>query len=395
MKRRGLWRLLAAGAVAAASTALVVATTGSAGAASKKAVTYNIGILQPLTGALGIYGVPAKNGAVVAVKYVNQKHLLGAGATLKLTSVDDQSTPATAISNYQNLASSNALGIICCDVSTIGTPLKPVAIQAKVPTIIDGASAPGLAQPPYVYRTIFDPSQPGSLYDETIDGAAKFWKPKTAIVVYSSDSSAYAGPVEQVWVNELQKDGIQVTSQIATLTTDTNFSGVATQIESAKPDLVVANTLSNATANLIRSLRQFGYNGHIVSSYGVDSPSVFSIGGTAMAGVTWAATFSPLSTRPESKLFTGLFEKDDGSIPTLYTAEGWNSVMFLVQGIKAAAAKGKVTRATLATALSQIKSFNSTNGNYTMKAGDSYFTGKPLFLQWTASGTEALTWTAK
>jgi branched-chain amino acid transport system substrate-binding protein len=389
-------RLLAGGlGLAVAAFVVIVMTASGAAAASKKPVTYTIGVLQPLTGALGIYGVPAKNGATVAARYVNQKHLLGSNVKLALNIADDQSTPATAISAYQNQASSKDVGIICCDVSTIGTPLKPVAIGAKVPTVIDGASAPALTQLPYVYRTIFDPSQPGSLYDETIDGAAKFWHPKTAVVVYSSDSSAYAGPVQQTWVNELQKDNIQVLGQIATLTTDTNFSGPATQIESMKPDLVVANTLSNATANLIRSLRQFGYNGHIVSSYGVDSPAVFSIGGTAMAGVTFAATFSPLSSRPESKLFTGLFEKDDGSIPTLYTAEGWNSVMFLVQGIKAAEAKGTVTRASLATALSKIKTFNSTNGQYTLKGGDSYYTGKPLFLQWTASGTESLTWTGK
>lgn len=367
-------------------------TSGSSSnTSSSSGQTYTIGLEASLSGTFGIYGQPQQKGAELAVDEINSTHYLG-NNTLKLDVTDDQSTASGAIAAYKSFASSGALGILCCVAATIGTPLKPLAVQSQVPTIITGAAAPGLPQPPYVYRTVYDPSAPGGLYDQTIDGAAKNWKPATAVVVYSSDSDSFAGPVEQVFVKALASNHIKDLKQIASLTTQTNFSSVASEIVSLNPGLVVADTFSNATANLMRSLKQFGYKGHVVSSYGVDSDSVYAIAGPAMAGVTFAPAFSLLSTNPTSVQFVKDFKAKYGTNPDQYAAEGYNSVNFLALGIKDALAKGSVTRQSLATALSQIKSWNSTNGHLQMQDGDSVFHGKALMVRWNANETESVVW---
>ena len=393
MKRptRGLAALSLAAAACLAAAGCSSSSAGTSGSGSSSGTTYTIGLEAPLSGTFGIYGVPQKMGAQLAVNEINSSHYLG-NNKLKLVVTDDQSTAAGAIAAYKSFASGGALGVLCCVASTIGTPLKPLAVSAKVPTIITGAAAPGLPQPPYVYRTVYDPSRPGSLYDQTIDAAATNWKPATAVVVYSSDSDSFGGAVENLFVQALARNHIKDLKQIASLTTQTDFSSVASQIVSLKPDLVVADTFSNATANLMRSLKQFGYTGHVVSSYGVDSLSVEKIAGPAMAGVTFAPAFSLLSTNPTSVTFVKQFKAMYGSDPDQYGAEAYNSMNFLALGIKNALARGPATRQSVAAALSQITTWKSTNGDLTMSDGNSLFSGKALFVQWDASATESVVW---
>lgn len=378
---------------AVAATSLVVGCSSTSG--SVEAGTYVVGLEASLTGTFGIYGVPQQQGAQIAIDEINSTKFLG-DSKLAMDVIDSQSTPAGAISAYKSFASDEKyVGIMCCVASTIGTPLKPIAVTSKVPTIITGAAAAGLPELPYVYRTVSDPARPGSLYDQTIDNAAKNWKPKTAVVVYTSDSDSFAGNTLTVWTEALKRNNITILGEISSLQADTDFSAVASEVVSLNPDLLVANTFSNATANLMRGLVQFGYEGHAVSSYGVDSLSVRNIAGEAMANMTFAPAFSALSENPISQKFVKAYQEKYKETPDQYAAEGYNSIMFLALGIKDAAAKGDVTRETVTEALSELKSWQSTNGDFTMDEGDSVLTGKAIFLQWNKDATQSVVWADK
>jgi branched-chain amino acid transport system substrate-binding protein len=344
-----------------------------------------------LTGPFGIYGVPEQKGAELAVEELNSSHYLGK-SQIKLTTADDQSTVANAISAYKTLASDGSLGILYGFTTSLTTPLSQLALSMKIPSIITGASGEGLTHVPYVYRTVYLAAAPGGIYDQSIDAAAQNWKPRTAVVVYDSDSDSFSGPIEQLWVNGAERNHIKVLSQISVLSSATDLSSVATTIVHDNPDLVIADTQANGTANLMRGLSQFGYKGHVLTNYGVDSKGAFNIAGAAMAGVTWAPIFSDLSQNPVSQKFVKAYEAKYGSAPDQFAAEGYNSINFLAQGIKAAQAKGTVTRATVATALSGINSWQSTNGGFTMSNGDSTYSGKAIFVQWNANGTQSVVW---
>ena len=373
------------------SVLLPTAALGAgAGRHAKKTLT--IGMEVPLTGALGFYGIQIERGADIAIRQVNASSLIK-GTRLQLQVQDNRSDTANAISAYKGfVSSSKIIGGLCCTVGTEAASLKPVAVASNLPTVALGAANDGLPQPPTLYRVNYLPSQPNGLYVQTVLQAAAHWKPKSAVIVVASDSPTFAGVVG-LWKSALAKAGIKLTDTISTLTTDTDFSGTATKITSENADLVIEDMLGNGAALLARSLQQFGYRGHLVSTYGVILPSIYQIGGSAIGGLTFATPYTPLSTDPMSKKFVKLYQAKYGEDPNLYAAQGYDAALFLALGIKNA---GKtVSRATVAKALSKIKSFHSVEGALTMKGGDAYFYGKPDFLQWASTGTLVKVWGGK
>jgi branched-chain amino acid transport system substrate-binding protein len=384
-------RITASAAAAAACLVLGACSSNSSSGNSSGGTTYPVGFAVSLTGPYGIYGVPEQKGAELAVDELNSSHYLGQ-SQLKLTTSDDQSTVANAISAYKTLASDGSIGILYGFTTPLTTPLTQLAVSMKIPSIVTGATGEGVTAVPYAYRTVYLPEAAGGIYDQSIDAAATNWKPRTAVIVYDSDSDSFSGPVEQLWVNGANRNHITVLSQIAVLSSATDLSSVATTIVHDNPDLVIADTQANGTANLMRGLSQFGYKGHVLTNYGVDSKGAFNIGGAAMAGVTWAPVFSVLSKNSVSQEFVKAYEAKYGSAPDQFAAEGYNSINFLALGIKDAQGKGSVTRASLATALSGIKSWQSTNGDFTMSDGAAIYSGKAIFVQWNANGTQSVVW---
>jgi branched-chain amino acid transport system substrate-binding protein len=376
--------------ITAATAAAHPSRSANSTAAGK---TYTIGGELPLTGILALYGVPINKGISVAVNEINRTHFLG-NDQIKFNVKDDQNDTPTEISLFKNFQSSNAIGVLCCEAGALAIPLVPVITAAKLPTIVTNGASPDLAKPPYVYRVFYDPATPGGLYDQTIDAAAKYVKPKTAVIIVNTDSQTFAG-VATTFATRLAKDHIQLLDTLSTLTTDTDFSGVATKVVSEHPDLVIADETAPAVANTMRSLSQFGYKGTVVTNYGVDQRATFNIAGAAMGGIVFATPFSTLTANPVGQSFVKLYQAKYGQAPDLFGSHGYDSMWMMARAIKAAKATGSVTRASVAKALSAMKTFSSTGGEYTLKGGQAYYNGTALFVRWNADGSQTRVWQSK
>ena len=381
------FRPLAAAAVAAAFLLAGCASGGSGGATAGGGATLKIGLVNPTTGASSWAGVPIAQGAQTAVDEINETGFLG-DQKLELTSKDSEGDPATAISAYRGFASDDYLAAICCTLSSEAGSFAQLAASLKFPTVANGATLKGLNAPPYMYRTIVLPADPGGMYAQTAQAIAAKGNVKTAVIVETADNEGNVSDAK-VWQDNLQKDGITVLQVIDTFQADTDFTVPVTTILSQNPDLVVFSTQGPNSATMIKMLRERGYKGLTTSSYGIAVPSVWKVGGEALAGTIFPIPFSPDGTSDRTKDFVQRYQQQWNSQPDLYAAQGYNAVWFIAEGIKAAGAN--VTRQSLADALSKLDSFELASGNVVkMVDGQAELSDAVLIAQWNADGTQSL-----
>lgn len=377
--------------VALAATTLVLA--GCAGTSTPDDTgggdVYRIGLINPTTGNASWAGVPIEQGAETAIAEINETGFLG-DATLELTTSDSEGDPAKAISQYRGFVADGYLAAVCCTISSEAGSFAQLAAQSQMPTVTNGATLAGLNAPPYSYRTVVLPADPGGMYEQVVNAVVAEADVQTAVVVQTADNEGNVADANR-WVEDLTAHGVDVLEVVDTFQADTDFTVPATKIASLNPDLVAFSTQGPKSATMIKLLRERGFEGLATSSYGVAVPSVWDVGGSALEGTIFPVPFSPLGDSQITKDFVERYTAQWGVEPDLYSAQGYNAVKFIAEGIKAAAATGVVDRATLAEALAAIDSFQLVSGNVVeMVDGQAKLADAVLIAQWNADGTQSL-----
>lgn len=367
--------------------ALLLSGCASAESGDPNANELRIGLINPTSGAASWAGVPIQQGAQTAIDEINDSGFLD-GIELALTASDSEGDPAKAISQYRGFESDGYLAVICCTLSSEAGSFAQLAETAKMPTVANGATLSGLNAPPYLYRTVVLPAAPGGMYEQVVDAVVAEENIKTAVVVQTADNEGNVADA-QLWSNSLKAQGVEILEVVDTFQADTDFTVPATKIASLDPDLVVLSTQGPKSATIIKLLRERGFEGLATSSYGVAVPAVWDVGGPALAGTIFPVPFTPLGESERTQAFDKLYNEKWGQDPDLYSAQGYNAVWFLAQGIKAAGAD--VDRESLAKALSEITEFELASGNVVeMIDGQATLKDKVLIVQWNEDGTQSL-----
>jgi len=373
----------AAGALLLAGCAGTTPDTGSTGSGA----VLKVGMIDPLTGSVAWAGVPISQGAQTAVKEINASGILG-GSTIQLTVTDSEGDPAKAISQFKGFDSDGSIAVICCSISSEAGSFAQLAAQAKLPTVVNGATLAGLAQPPYIYRPLVLPADPGGMYSQVAESVVKNAHVKTAVVVETADNEGNVADAKQ-WISDLTAHGVNVLQTVDTFQNDTDFTVPVTNIASLDPDLVVFSTQGPKSATMIKGLRDRGFKGLTASSYGVAVPSVWDVGGSSLAGTIFPLPFSPLGDSDTTKTFVKDYKADWGAAPDLYAAQGYNAMWLIAKGLEAAGAGAD--REALAQALAGLKQFQLASGNVVdMVDGQAKLADQVIIAQWNADGTQSL-----
>ena len=376
--------------VAVAASALLLAGCAGAGPDTGGETTGNvikIGMVNPMTGSVAWAGVPIAQGAQTAVKEINDSGFLG-DATIELTISDSEGDPAKAISQYKGFDSDGVLGVICCSISSEAGSFAQLAATAQLPTVANGATLAGLNAPPYIYRPLVLPADPGGMYSQVAEAVVAEADVTTAVVVETADNEGNVADANQ-WIADLTSKGVDVLQTIDTFQADTDFTVAVTNIVSLDPDLVVFSTQGPKSATMIKGLRDRGFTGLTASSYGVAVPSVWEVGGSSLEGTIFPLPFSPISDSERTQTFVADYQAQWGVEPDLYGAQGYNAMWFLAEGIKAAGPG--VDREALAQALAGLTEFELASGNVVkMVDGQAKLADKVIIAQWNADGTQSL-----
>lgn len=348
--------------------------------------TYRIGYQGPSSGPAAVAGVPLLDGVRFAVDEINETGFLGPDVTLELVEEDDGADPALAIANWDSLMSEDVSAVICCALSSQAGALKPKILAGEVPAIISSAILPGLPERPTLFRPVLLLADPA--YDQLI-GRYVEANPdaSTVILGVTGDSDGMVADGE-VWATAVSDHGLELVDTISTNTGDTDFAGPATQVIDANPDVFIANMLSNESTLMIKALRERGYTGDILATYGLSSQGNYEVGGESLDGVVFPQAFSTMSTVPMAQQLTANYEAATGNPADVYVAQGYNAVYFIANGMKAAESGES---ADIAEGLASIQFLDTVYGPVEFdETGQAHLLGDAIFLQWNADGTQSL-----
>lgn len=348
---------------------------------------YKIGFITENTGAIASAGKSFWNGAQLAAEEVKAKKYLGS-ASIVLESKESGSDAARSIQAMnQFIADRSIIATSCCILSPVAGALKPIIVGAKIPLVIFGATAAGLPQPPWVFSmTIL----PGPKDTATAVKVADDLKPKTVAYILAADNDAFKGRMVTTQ-KALEGKGVATAGVISVLTKDTDFTAAATQAMGLKPDMILIYATAQAAAGSITALRDRGYKQTIVGNDVLAPTTVFEKMGSTIVGVPFPVSFSAsIAETPEAKAFVSSFQAKFQSQPDIYSAQGYEVVWFIAQGLKSIS--GTPTRESLAAALAKItKIDHQVYGGEVMKDGQAETTGT-LIVNWTADG-KLVPWT--
>ncbi len=327
-------------------------------ASHAKADDIQIAAVHAQTGPLAFLGVPAVKGMKLAIDELNAKHFLGKD-NLVLDVQDDGAVTTQTMTLFNRAALQlHALVILGPSDSIRSVAVAPLVNDLKVPTITTAQSAAGLAAGPWLFKVTVDPK--GAILP-LVDFALQQLHVKTVVSVYLRDNDGQIANMK-TFTEGVEKGGAQVVAREGILSSETDYSAVATKIAALNPDGLYVGANAVQAANIVLQLKRAGVRPDLrvfgTSSLGLD---YIKAGGSAVDNTFMTIDYNPESQTPYNKAFFAAYEKAYGAPPENYSGVGYDCVVLAASAIKAAGPNP--TREKVRDALMTLKNIPVAMGN--------------------------------
>lgn len=313
--------------------------------------TYKIGVEALLSGPASFAGTPVVNGAKLAVEEINESGMLGDGVNLALDVQDAGGDFAKAVSVASDFVRNKEVyGVICCTISGEAGAVRSVLQAGKIPTVTSVALLDGMNAPPYLYRVALLPGKEGQGHDQLVDQLLAKEDIKTAVIANTADSQGQVAEFDR-WKEKLEAEGVDVVRVVETFLADRDFTGPATTIAKLNPDLFLAGMYGDTGALMIDAVRDRGYEGKIISNFGISGEDAYKLGGESMDGAVFPTPFFDGIPNEKAQEFIKKYTAKYDQAPDTFAVNGYMSAYLLAQGFLDAT---EYTREGIAQAMSRV-----------------------------------------
>ncbi|MDO4514556.1 MAG: ABC transporter substrate-binding protein [Lachnospiraceae bacterium] len=224
------------------------------------ASTFKIGISTILSGAGALYGEEAIDGVELALEYINANGGFN-GVQGEYVVYDEQGKAEEAVKIAQKFIQTDKVNaVIASNSSSLALAACPYYEEAGVVTLPMGNS-PAFTQQgwKYVYHAVMNNDFTTPIVEDLLVQMGF----KTVAVAKSQDDNGLNSA--KLFIDACKEDNIEVLTEEAFATTDTDFSGQCARIVSANPECVFMSVSGDANGTFIKQLRSFGYTGLVFS----------------------------------------------------------------------------------------------------------------------------------
>jgi branched-chain amino acid transport system substrate-binding protein len=291
----------------------------------------SIGMVFPLSGAVAFYGTESRDGVILAIEEINAAGGL-LGRQLAYIAEDDQGDAALAQNAFTKLTTRDRVSYIIGSSTSGATMAMTALAQAnRIVLISPSATNEAVTNPgDYIFRACFiDPFQGVVGADFAFDTLGA----RRAAVLYDAGADYNTGLADS-FKRQFRANGGQVVADEAYQTGDVDFNAQVTRIRAANPDVVYLPNYYNDVALQIRQLRAQGITCAFVGGDGWDS-LVDNIGDEAL-GCYWSAGFAADTTDPKGAAFVRAFQARFNRRASQFAALGYDAMMLIADGIRAA-----------------------------------------------------------
>ncbi len=325
--------------------------------------TILVGEFASLTGKEATFGISAHEGTALAIEELNAAGGV-LGKQLELRTEDDQSKAGEPANVVNKLISKDGVVAVLGEVaSSRSLEAAPICQQNGIPMISPASTNPKVTETgDHIFRVCFiDPFQ-GTVMANFATATLKAKK----VAVFTDVKSDYSKGLAKFFKEGFAKAGGQISAELDFNGGDKDFKAQLTAIKASAPDAVFVPGYYTDVALICIQAKQLGLNVPFFGGDGWESSTLVTIGGSAVEGHYFSTHYAADNPTPKITSFVEAYKKRyNGKVPDAMAALGYDSAMFLADGIKRA---GTTESKPLRDALAATQEFEGVTGKMAMNA---------------------------
>ncbi len=360
-----------------ATTAMAepTATTGG-GEMTFEGDTIKIGVDLPTSGADASSGVPARNGAELAIEQANANGGLTIGGKtykIEMYALDDAingvHNPEQGAKNAQSfIADPAVLGVLGPFNSNVARAMMPILNNADMPSISPSNTGPSLTKPEYGEVATLRPTGKVTYFrvcaTDDLQGpaAADFMYDKLNMrkIYILDDTETYGkGIADQVNMQFVARGGTVIAQEGVPKNT-TDFRTILTKIAGTNPDgIFYGGTTSNGLGLARKQMEDVGLDIPFMGGDGIVEGQFVTDAGDNGDGSYGTVAAVNAETLPEAKDFLDAYQAKYNEKVGAYSAPMFDAANIMIDAIKRA---GSLDRESVRLALLDLKEWNGAIG---------------------------------
>ncbi|MDJ0547754.1 MAG: ABC transporter substrate-binding protein, partial [Microcystis sp. M49637_WE12] len=200
------------------------------------------------------------------------------------------------------------------------------------------------------------------------------------VAVFFAQNDAFSKSETETFQETLKSLNLDIVTVQKFQTTDTDFQNQATAAINIKPDLVVISGLVADGGNLVKQLRQLGYQGLIIGGNGLNTSNIFPVCQAQCDGILIAQAYNPELDNPINRDFVGAYTAENKKAPPQFTAQAFTGIQVFVEALKRVDDKNKLSTLSLEQIRQQLNQ-EILAGKYVTVLGDIAFTPEGEIIQ--------------
>jgi branched-chain amino acid transport system substrate-binding protein len=303
---------------------------------------YSIGAILSESGPGASLGRPEADSIQLAVDEINKAGGVG-GHPLKVTIIDDESNPTTAVNAVRSLLDQKVVAIVGPSLTQTSLAVSPIATAAGVPLISLGSSAQ-IIEPVSDHKWIFKVPITDIHMARLIQSALKRQNLLKVAVIYRDDDYGKTGLTH--FEDAGKSAGIEVIDAEAIASTATDATTQLTHIKAANPTAVVVWTTLPSANTIIKGYRELALPYPLYYSDGAATGVFLQQAGDALNGAYIASLKINVADQlppddPQARLLRHYIDAFDQLYPkdapvSIFGGFGYDSIYLLKTALQKA-----------------------------------------------------------
>lgn len=294
--------------------------------------TIKVGTISALTGTYAFVGRPVANGIAMAAEELNQSDYFGRDK-IELVAADNGSDRGQAISLFNRMAAHDKVQIVLGPISSSeALAIAPISNRVQIPMMTVALSTDVLKAGPWSFKVSGASDVP---LQEIGKYAVEKMGTKNCFLISIRDNEGYVRQ-KNLFRDAVRAKGGTILSDETILSSESDFTALATKVVSAKPDCLYVDAPPEQGANIIIQAKQAGLSNtvKIYSSTTFASPRFASAGGKHVDGAYFVADFVPGGSNELGRKFSTNYQRKFNNAPDNWAAMGYTMMMVSAKAIK-------------------------------------------------------------
>lgn len=300
-----------------------------AGCREEKEEVIKIGAILPLTGDAAQWGIPARNGAMLATEEINKNGGVN-GKDVILEIEDDQCDGKNGISAFNKIINTSKpnviLGAVC---SSVTLAVAPAAEKNKIVLISPASTNPNITNAgDYIFRTIPTDNLRGKVFAEYVYSTYK----RNGAIVYINNDGGKGN--EESFRKHFENAGGKIVLSQAYSENAGEIKSLLEKVKNTQPDFLMVVAYPDDALIVLQKCKELNISLPLYFQTEVfDDQNLLKNAGSTAEGVIYISYAKPEGVQVDA--FKEAYMNKYGKEPELFAAESYDAIHIVAEILKA------------------------------------------------------------